>query len=361
MKISLTTTLACSVNEAWDALQNPDVFRAVSRPFLRFLPVRPNTFPQRWVSGESYLVKGLALSLIPLGTQEINPVTSAEGMSKTFRDHGRGKSGALGVVRSFAHTMRLEPSHLGSTILRDELNFRAGALTPLLWVGFSLFWWWRHRQMKMFAPAWRSEAAQRWDARYLSALMWSGKPNAALANIVSGLPLGTALDVGAGEGADALWLSEQGWDVTASDLSLIALARAEASRLRRVTQDHIPRRVRWFALDAAVEPLPSPPDHYDLVVTFFSHLPLPERHALWKAMADRVTPGGTLAIVGHSVRDLEAGVRRPPADLMFDEEELRGALQSSFSSVVISTQPRSEVTPDGTTIEVADVVAIATR
>jgi len=46
---------------------------------------------------------------------------------------------------------------------------------------------------------------------------------------------------------------------------------------------------------------------------------------------------------------------------MFDEEELRGALQSSFSSVVISTQPRSEVTPDGTTIEVADVVAIATR
>ncbi|MFT6973118.1 MAG: SAM-dependent methyltransferase [Pontimonas sp.] len=361
MKISRTTTLACSVNEAWDAVHNPDVFRAVSVPFLRFLPIRPSTFPPRWVSGESYLVQGLALGLIPLGTQEINPVTSAEGMTKTFRDRGRGTSGALGAVSSFAHTMRLEPSELGSTTLRDELDFRAGALTPFLWVGFAFFWWWRHRQMKMFAPTWRSEAAQRWDARYHSADIWSGKPNAALERIVSELPLGTALDVGAGEGADALWLSEQGWDVTGIDFSLVALARAEEARLRLITKDHLPRPVRWFALDAAVEPLPSPPHQYDLVVSFFSHAPLPERHALWKAMAERVAPGGTLAIVGHSVRDLEAGVRRPPADLMFDEDELRETLQPSFSSVVVATWPRSAVAPDGTVANVADVIAIAVR
>jgi 2-polyprenyl-3-methyl-5-hydroxy-6-metoxy-1,4-benzoquinol methylase len=63
--------------------------------------------------------------------------------------------------------------------------------------------------------------------------MWSGNPNRALVNETGGLTPGRALDVGAGEGGDALWLAEQGWSVTASDISQPALARVAAEAERR--------------------------------------------------------------------------------------------------------------------------------
>jgi len=57
-----------------------------------------------------------------------------------------------------------------------------------------------------------------WDHRYGGDQMWSGKPNGTLVNETDGLAAGRALDVGAGEGGDAIWLAEMGWTVTASDL-----------------------------------------------------------------------------------------------------------------------------------------------
>ena len=53
-----------------------------------------------------------------------------------------------------------------------------------------------------------------WDARYRSAnRIWSGNPNPHLVARVADLSPGTALDVGCGEGADAIWLASLGWQV----------------------------------------------------------------------------------------------------------------------------------------------------
>jgi Thiopurine S-methyltransferase (TPMT) len=65
----------------------------------------------------------------------------------------------------------------------------------------------------------------KWDERYLSlAQLWSGKPSAALVVEVAELECGRALDVGCGEGEDAVWLAGQGWDVSARGVSQVALA-----------------------------------------------------------------------------------------------------------------------------------------
>lgn len=66
------------------------------------------------------------------------------------------------------------------------------------------------------------------EALYASGIQWSGNPNDALVREVSGVTPGSALDVGCGEGADAVWLAGQGWDVVAVDPSPTAIDRSRA-------------------------------------------------------------------------------------------------------------------------------------
>ena len=360
MKFSLQVSLPCTVAQAFDALHNPEVFRAVSKPFLGFRALQPSRFPERYQSGQSYVVAVKALGILPLGTQEINPKTSAEGMTRVFRDHGRGLTGALAQVRRFQHTMTLRPSGVGPTVLQDELDFDAGLLTPFMGLGFRLFWWWRHRMMKRLAPEWQTESTRTWESRYGST-MWSGRVNPTLVSTVSTITPGHALEVGCGEGADALWLAEQGFEVTAVDASPTALQRGEAERVARVARDGIPRTVRWVASDVVGDDLPTPPEHYELVTAHFVHIPVEERKVLWKKLVDAVAPGGSLVIVGHSLEDLDAGLRRPPASLMFDRKELMAAMPRTWTTRKVTPVEREQRAPDGTSVIARDIVAWGVR
>src|SRR3954451_5532102 len=73
--------------------------------------------------------------------------------------------------------------------------------------------------------------AAEWDARYneREGSTWSGRPNGRLVADVTGLTAGRALDVGCGEGADAIWLARRGWKVTAIDVSEVAIGRARTA------------------------------------------------------------------------------------------------------------------------------------
>ena len=92
-----------------------------------------------------------------------------------------------------------------------------------------------------------------WDERYArhGEGMWSGRANGALVTELAESPPGRALDVGCGEGADAIWLARAGWEVTGLDVSEVALERAAAAaREAGVT-------VHWVLADVALSP-PSP-------------------------------------------------------------------------------------------------------
>ena len=124
--------------------------------------------------------------------------------------------------------------------------------------------------------------------------VWSGRPNRSLVEQVARLEPGTALDLGCGEGADAVWLAQQGWTVTGVDLSPTALARA-AEHARAAGVDG----VQWQAhdLDSSF-----PAGRFDLVSACFLHSPVevPGRRAeVLRAAASAVAPGGTLLVVGH--------------------------------------------------------------
>ncbi|TFB76450.1 class I SAM-dependent methyltransferase [Cryobacterium glaciale] len=134
--------------------------------------------------------------------------------------------------------------------------------------------------------------AEYWENRYReNGKSWSGNVNAALEREVAGVAPGTALDIGSGEGGDALWLAHNGWFVTAVDISPTALAIGAAAQ---GPEDD----VTWVAADLAEW---SPPGTYDLVTSCFLHsfVELP-REAILRRAAAAVAPGGLLLIVGHS-------------------------------------------------------------
>src|SRR5205085_7170171 len=79
--------------------------------------------------------------------------------------------------------------------------------------------------------------AEQWDARYRAEPdLWTKEPNAELAQFAAELEPGRALDVGAGDGRNAIWLANRGWAVTALDLSAVALQRSAERAAAQGTQ-----------------------------------------------------------------------------------------------------------------------------
>ncbi len=138
-----------------------------------------------------------------------------------------------------------------------------------------------------------------WDERYASHNegLWSGRANGALVAELTGRTPGRALDVGCGEGADAIWLARAGWQVTGLDISEVALERAAAgARAAGVT-------VEWVRADIATSP-PSP-GAYDLVSVQYPALKHSPGEEAISALLGAVAPGGTLLVVGHAHVDPE--------------------------------------------------------
>jgi SAM-dependent methyltransferase len=122
---------------------------------------------------------------------------------------------------------------------------------------------------------------------------WSGGPNATLVSEMTGVTPGTALDLGCGEGGDAIWLAAQGWTVTAIDIARPALDRARD----RAAEAGVANRITWVRCNLTAW---RPATTFDLVSVHYLHSPVDlERGRILQAAVSAVAPGGVLLIVGH--------------------------------------------------------------
>ncbi|OUD01310.1 class I SAM-dependent methyltransferase [Streptomyces swartbergensis] len=184
--------------------------------------------------------------------------------------------------------------------------------------------------------------AQHWDEMYRSRdQVFSGNPNGVLVAEFDDMPPGRALDVGCGEGADALWLARRGWHVTAVDISEVALRRATAAATD--VQD----RVSWTRADL----LTTPPraGAFDLVSVQYFPLERRPGHAALRGLLDAVVPGGTLLLVTHALADL-AGRQEEgfDPDDYYWPADIAPLLGPAWEILVNETRPRVAPPPVGT-------------
>ncbi len=167
-----------------------------------------------------------------------------------------------------------------------------------------------------------------WDHRYGGDQIWSGNPNGTLVNEVSSLAPGRALDVGAGEGGDAVWLAQQGWTVTATDISPRGLDRIAGVAAER----NLP--IECLHADANAY-MPFKPGAFDLVTAHYASIPrTPDSRAI-DNLLNAVVPGGRLLVVSHDLEPMRAKIDPNSQTRAFDPdayvrvEDFVGALTQS--------------------------------
>ncbi len=195
-----------------------------------------------------------------------------------------------------------------------------------------------------------------WDETYAEhdTQLWSGKPNGSVVVEVSKLTPGRAPDVGCGEGADALWLAKQGWEVTGVDISSVAIDRAVAQAER------VEAAVSFRAADMLADPPPA--RSFELVTISYPAFKRDPGLNACPRIVDAVAPGGHLLVVGHVLDDAS---RARAHEHGFDPDDyvsidnLRSMVEADFTIEVDEERDRPDPPPDNH--HMADRVLLAVR
>jgi len=179
-----------------------------------------------------------------------------------------------------------------------------------------------------------------WDERYAGPeLVWGSGPNCFVAEELAALPPGRAIDLGTGEGRNAIWLAERGFTVTAVDFSRVGLARAAGLAAQRGVS------VDWVHADLLdYQPTPG---HFDLVLIAYIQLPADRLTALARTAGAALAPGGTLLAVGHDRDNLARGHGGPKDLSVLWTPQLVTAGLTGLTIEQAEQVDRMVTTPDG--------------
>lgn len=191
-----------------------------------------------------------------------------------------------------------------------------------------------------------------WDERYATKeYVWAVEPNQFVKAHLSDLVPGTAIDLAAGEGRNAVWLASLGWQTRAVDFSEVALEKG-----RRLASDHSVN-VDFVCADATTY---QPDELVDLVVVSYLQLPRSEQHTILDHAKTWLRPGATIFIIAHDESNMTNGYGGPPtAEICYTVERTVESL-NGLNIDIAEVAERTVDTPDGPRTAL-DTLVVATR
>ena len=196
--------------------------------------------------------------------------------------------------------------------------------------------------------------AQTWNQRYSETeLMWSAGPNLFVEQLCRDLTPGRSIDLAAGEGRNAIWLAEQGWDSTAVDYSDVAIDKAGQIAAKR--------GVTITAEVADLTEYEPSPGAYDLVVIAYLQIPDEQLTPILGRAAAAVAPGGTFVLVCHDRDNLERGYGGPQhPDVLTTPDQVVAAIGDRLTIDRAEVAERQVQTDDGERVAL-DTLVLAHR
>ncbi|MFV2062576.1 MAG: class I SAM-dependent methyltransferase [Chloroflexota bacterium] len=193
-----------------------------------------------------------------------------------------------------------------------------------------------------------------WDERYASSeYVWTVSVNQFVAEHLAGLKAATAIDLGAGEGRNAVWLAQRGWRVIAVDFSETGLAKG-----RRLADDHdVADLIEFVRADALTYEPASP---VDLVVLSYLQLPIREQQAVLGQAATWLRSGGTVFVIAHDRRNVDNGYGGPSSQAVCYDVDRTVAALVGLDVAKAEVAERRVDTPEGVRTAL-DTLVIATR
>lgn len=192
-----------------------------------------------------------------------------------------------------------------------------------------------------------------WNERYAEkGTLWGAQPNQFVADRTKDMSPRRILDLGSGQGRNAIWLARQGHRVTAVDISDTATTQASALAAEAEVE------VDFVAAD--LETWVPPAATYDLVVLSYIQAPPEMRRRLHAKAAESLARGGQVLVVAHHAANLEHGIGGPPmAEVLFDEAGL--AEDFPGFDIVENNRVLRRVETDHMVGDAIDIVFLATK
>lgn len=206
------------------------------------------------------------------------------------------------------------------------------------------------------APAIPALEAPFWDHRYAGKeFVWTADANQFLVTEVAGMEPGTAIDMAAGEGRNALWLASQGWYVRAVDFSAIAMQKAQ----RLAESRGLDKQVAFETAD--LRQFEPPAQTFNLVAFVYLQIPLGELIPILKRAVKAVAPRGTLLFIAHDLDNMSRGFGGPQhPEMLYTVQEIVDALGDELVIEKAGQVERRIRTADGEKVAI-DLVVRAKR
>lgn len=153
-------------------------------------------------------------------------------------------------------------------------------------------------------------SSEFWNERYVGHdLVYGDQPNAFLAQMAGRFPSrGQALDIGAGEGRNALFLASVGLDVLAVDQSSVGMQKAQRLAGERGLT------LRTQAVD--LRDFDAGPNSFDVVSSVFVHLPAELRAAVHQRVRSWLKPGGRFVLEAYAPDQIQRDTGGPKDPLL---------------------------------------------